>query len=161
MSRFIAPVGVVLLMGAVASSAWAQPAPIDIPIGTGGFLTTTQASALFVQPVFTTTDVDLRLQAFVNGVCKYNVCRRVLTSGPAILVLTRVPVGTFGLKAGDNVAFKLTVDHVGVTAGKRSTVQYVLPVIPALQEPPPTTETRRPDGVFRVFRRETVGIENA
>lgn len=145
-----------VFLGATAVPAFCQViVPPNVP---GAAVPANAGTSSFQQSVFSTGPFDFLLVVLKNGQLKYTAAAIVCTSGPFTTVKFDVPLGSFGLTAGDTLIFAFTVHHRGTEGGTTSLTLSVVPVVAAPATSPPTQTSRAPDGapsgVGRWARRE-------
>jgi len=132
----------VFLAGAAAPAFCQIIVPPNVP---GAAVPANAVTGPFQQTVFSTGPFDFCLAILKNGQLKFVASAIVCTSGPFTTVKVDVPLGTFGLIAGDSLIFAFTVHHRG-TEGNTTTLSLaVIPVVAAPATCPPTQTSRSPD----------------
>ena len=132
----------VFLMGAAVPAFCQVIVPPNIP---GAAVPANAVTGSFQQTVFSTGPFDFCLAIVKNGQLKYVASAIVCTSGPFTTVKFDVPLGSFGLAAGDTLIFAFTVHHRGTEGGTTSLTLSIIPVVAAPASCPPTQTTRAPD----------------
>lgn len=132
----------VFLMGAAAPAFCQIIVPPNVP---GAAVPANIGTTAFEQSVFSTGPFDVSLAVLRNGQLRYCASALVCTSGPFTTVKFDVPLGSFGLVAGDSLMFALVVHHRGTEGNTTSLMLTVIPVIAAPKVCPPPTTSRLPD----------------
>ena len=138
------------------------------PNGSGRTIEANVLSSPFQQNVHSTGAFDFSLAVLKNTQLRFLVCGTVCTSGPTTTVTLNVPLGKFGLLAGDLVTFVWKVRHRDTEGGTTSIIVAVIPVVaasggdvpvpPPTLPPPTTTRLLRPEvgpGDIAARREET------
>jgi hypothetical protein len=131
------------LMGAAVPALCQVIVPPNIP---GAAVPANIGTSAYQQTVYSTGTFDFTLLILKNGLPKYFTAATVCTSGPFTTITFDVPLGSFGLKAGDLLVFIFTVRHRGTEGNTTSTVTAFIPVIAPPQMPPTTTRAPRGSG---------------
>jgi hypothetical protein len=132
----------VFVMGAAVPAFCQIIVPPNVP---GAAVPANIGTTSFEQNVFSTGPFDASLAVLRNGQLKYFVSSIICTSGPFTTVKFDVPLGTFGLVAGDSLIFAFVVHHRTTEGNTTSLTLSVIPVIAAPVVCPPTTTSRAPD----------------
>lgn len=124
------------------------------PNGSGRTIEAGVVSIPFQQGVHSTGPFDFTLAVLKNAQLRYVASGIVCTSGPSTSVTFNVPVGQFGLSAGDYVTFIWKVRHRVSEGGTTSIITAMIPVVapsgggdipvPPPTGPPPTTTRLTP-----------------
>jgi len=128
----------VFLAGAAVPAFCQVIVPPNIP---GAAVPANVGTSSFQQTVFSTGPFDFTLTILRNGQVKYCVGATVCTSGPFTTLTFDVPLGCFGLTAGDTLIFLFRVRHRTTEGGTCSANIAIIPVVGATTTPP--TQTSR------------------
>jgi hypothetical protein len=132
----------VFLIGAAAPAFCQIIVPPNVP---GAAVPANIGTSAFQQSVFSTGPFDVSLAVLRNGQLRFCTSAIICTSGPFTTVKFDVPLGSFGLAAGDILTFVFVVHHRGTEGNTTSLALSVIPVIAAPAICPPTTTSRAPD----------------